>query len=263
MKKKNTDGGRRPAVVAEPVEVEVVPEEKVTALTVATRLPKVKGRTAGERINFLHRLSVQSGKVSIAAAIMAGWELEKARQACQHGAWLDWLERNTALSVQTADRYRSVYRSTVGSMRLAMKDPAGLETRPTVAELETASSNVEAKSLTDLYSQLRLMKRGEGWGGGGRGQGRKAKDVEAELDAIAKSEPLMWGAVKGALDTIMKLEAERDVTARLTTDHLGEMSQVLAMLSERAAKAFARRLGESAEEAIPLEATADLAKRRG
>ncbi len=61
----------------------------------------------------------------------------------------------------------------------------------------------------------------------------------------------------------MKLEAERDVTARLTTDHLGEMSQVLAMLSERAAKAFARRLGESAEEVIPLEATADLAKRRG
>ena len=259
MKKKNTDGGRRPAVAAEPVEVEVVPEEKVTALTVATRLPKVKGRTAGDRINFLHRLSVQSGKVSIAAAILAGWELEKVRSACAHGTWYDWLEKNTKIGCRTADRYRSVYRSTVGAMRAALKEPAGLDVRPTVAELETASSNVEAKSLTDLYGQLKLMKRSESWGGGGRGQGRKVKDVEGQLDAIANSEVLLWASVKGALETLVKLETGKDLANRLTTDHLGEMSQILSGLSENAARAFARRL--ESDGGIPAGDVSDLAER--
>ena len=82
---------RPPHTTPTPIEPESVHEP--TALTVkSTRMPKIKGKTPGQRINFLHRLSVASGKLSIAAGIMAGWELSRAKAKCDHGQWLAWLD---------------------------------------------------------------------------------------------------------------------------------------------------------------------------
>ena len=224
----------------------VVPEViEPTAVTVkATRMPKIKGKTPGQRINFLHRLSVASGKLSIAAGIMAGWELARAKAACDHGQWLAWLDNNTEISPMTATRYMTVYSMTVGAARAALPEPVSADVQPSVAELNEAAANVDAATLNGLYKQLKILKANPEHGGKRDGAGRKAKaeDVAAELEAVAQSEAVVWGGAKGALDTLVRLDAERDMMHRLSDAHLASAAGILADLSDKAAKALEARL---------------------
>ena len=202
--------------------------EKMTALTVMPKMPVVKGKTPGERINFLHNLSIETGKVSIAAAIYAGWELTKVKQACPFGSWLAWLRSHTILSRPTADRYMGVYAATIGAARASAEEPIALEVQPSGEELCEASANVEAKSLTGLYSQLKLLKRPEGHGGKREGAGRKPKkeDVAAKLDEVLESEVATWAIVKAAIDELVRADVEEKLQ-RLSDVHLAEMIQEL------------------------------------
>lgn len=229
----------------EAIDPEIVEE---SALTVTFRMPKVKGKTTGARINFLHKLSVSSGKVSIAAGILAGWELSRARAACDHGQWLTWLENNTEISDRTARNYMEVYAKTLGAARAALPSPVPAETPPSAKEIAAASANVEAKSLSALYAQLRLLKRSENHGGAREGAGRKPKssggveDVAAQLDAVANNPELLWASAKGALETLTKLDTERDFLRRLQDERLAAVVDCLVPLAEKARKLFADRL---------------------
>lgn len=236
----------------EVVEPEVV---EPSALTVAFHLPKIKGKTPGARINFLHRLSVESGKVSIAAGILAGWELARARAACDHGQWLTWLANNTEISPNTARNYMEVYAKTLGAARAALPRPIPAETPPSAKEVAAASANVEAKSLSALYAQLRLLKRNANHGGdrreaaaaNGHHVGRPAKGSgeeqaeAAELDAIANNPALLYAAIRGPLDELWKLHRERDVFARLGTEELAAAQAILHDLAAAAAEALEAR----------------------
>lgn len=217
-----------------------------TALTVSFRLPKIQGKTPGERINFLHKLSVESGKASIAAGILAGWELSKVRQACDHGSWLTWLQKNTEISVQTARNYMTVYAKTLGASRAALPQPVPMETPPTPKEIKAASANAEANSITALYAQLHLIKRNPKHGGSREGAGRKAKAegeeaVAAELEAVGQTPALLWASARGALDTLVKLDHDRDFLSRLTNEQLAAFSETLSPLLEKAASILADR----------------------
>lgn len=231
--------------------------EEPTALTVAFRLPKIQGKTPGARINFLHKLSVESGKVSIAAGILAGWELSRARAACDHGQWLTWLESNTDISPNTARNYMEVYAKTLGAARMALPTPVPAEKPPTSKEVEAASANVEAKSLSALYAQLRLLKRSANHGGDRReaaaangkrvgrhpkgGEGGEAAAEAAELDAIANNPALLYAAIRGPLDQIWKLHSERDVFSRLGLEELANVQTVLRDLADAATGALDAR----------------------
>jgi len=241
MKKKNE------VVVAEPVTPEVV---EPTALTVkSTRMPKIKGKTPGQRINFLHKLSVASGKLSICAGIMAGWELSRAKGKCEHGQWLKWLAANTELSPTTASRYMDVYKATLGAARAALPEPVSADVTPTPAELNEAAANVDAPTLNGLYSQLKILKHNDDHGGKREGAGRKPKDaakaVTDQLDEIANSETLLWADLKGALDTLVKLDAEKDVWRRLSDKHLSSAVEILADMAEKSSKAMMGRMDKS------------------
>ncbi len=227
------------------VEPEIV---EPSALTVSFRLPKIKGKTPGARINFLHRLSVASGKVSIAAGILAGWELARARAACDHGQWLTWLENNTEITAQTARNYMEVYAKTLGAARAALPKPVPAETPPSAKEVAAASANVEAKSLSALYAQLRLLKRSDNHGGAREGAGRKPKaapggkeDVASRLDAAANNPELLWATAKSALDALVQLDADKDFLHRLSDEHLAAVVSCLEPLAEKARKLFADR----------------------
>ena len=240
MKKKNE------VVVAEPVTPEVV---EPTALTVkSTRMPKIKGKTPGQRINFLHKLSVASGKLSICAGIMAGWELSRAKGKCEHGQWLKWLAANTELSPTTASRYMDVYRATLGDARAALPEPISADVAPTPAELNEAAANVDAPTLNGLYSQLKILKHNDDHGGKREGAGRKPKgeadDVSAQLDAVTKMEPVLWASAKGALDTLVKLDAEKDFMRRLSDEHLATVSELLSGLAKKASKLLVGRVAK-------------------
>ena len=229
---------------AKPIEPEVI---EPTALTVkSTRMPRIKGKTPGQRINFLHKLSVASGKLSIAAGIMAGWELSRAREKCEHGQWLKWLAANTEISPMTATRYMDVYHATLATSRAKLPEPISADVQPTPAELNEAAANVDTPTLNGLYSQLKILKHDKNHGGKREGAGRKPKsaDVAAELDAVTKMEPVLWAAAKGALDTICKLDVEKDFMRRLTDDHLATFANILADLSDKASKTFAGRISK-------------------
>lgn len=251
MKKRNPSRAaaqRPPQKSPAPIEPEIVDEP--TALTVkSTRMPKIKGKTPGQRINFLHRLSVASGKLSIAAGIMAGWELTRAKAKCDHGQWLAWLDANTDISPMTATRYMSVYSMTVGAARAALPEPASQDVAPSPAELNEAAANVDAPTLNGLYKQLKILKGNPDHGGKRENAGRhkKGEDVAAELKAVTENEAVWWASAKGALDTLVKLDSERGVFQRLSNDHLATVAGLLADLSKAAAAALEKRLLKEAE----------------
>ena len=87
---------------------------------------------------------------------------------------------------------------------------------------------MEAKSLTGLYSQLKLLKRPEGHGGKREGAGRKPKkeDVAAKLDEVLESEVATWAIVKAAIDELVRADVEEKLQ-RLSDVHLAEMIQEL------------------------------------
>lgn len=155
---------------------------------VAFRLPKIRGKTPGERINFLHELALASARGTIVACILAGWELCKVRQACGHGSWLLWLQKNTKITERTARNYMAVYAKTIGASRATLPQPLPMETPPTPEEIKAASEQVKANGITALYTQLDLVKPNLKHGGARDGAGRKAKaeepsavDVDGEL----------------------------------------------------------------------------------
>lgn len=222
------------------IEPEVV---EPTALTVkSTRMPRIKGKTPGQRINFLHKLSVASGKLSIAAGIMAGWELSRAKEKCEHGQWLKWLAANTEISPMTASRYMDVYKATLGEARAALPEPIPADVAPTPAELNEAAANVDAPTLNGLYSQLKILKHNDDHGGKREGAGRKpkskgeAEEVSAQLDAVVNSPALLIASIREPLSTVYKTWRERDVFARID---LKDLCQVAATLNELASAATA------------------------
>lgn len=202
--------------------------------------------TLGDKANFLHAYSIEAAKRSTAAAILAGWVLSVARESCAHGMWLGWLEKNVNFSKQTATNYMSLYAQTIGARRAAARRPVPLSKEPTMAELEEAAHDVDGKSLSALYKSTRLMAASDGWGGCREGAGckRKDADVAAELEEVAKLEAVIWAATKGALDSLIKLDAERDFLHRLSTDHLSDAASVLADLSKKAAQQLAGRIAK-------------------
>ena len=221
-------------------------EGSTTALTVKlNEIVFPEGvETLGEKANWLHQCSVELSKRSTGAAILAGWVLTVARSTCAHGQWLGWVERNVSFTHKTASNYMSLYAQTLGAQRAAMRRPIALSVEPTIEELGEAAHDVDGKSLSALYKSTRLMATPNNWGGADRGQGRKPKsaDIAAQLDAVAKAEPVMWAAAKGHLDELRKLDVEKDFMHRLTDEHLATVSELLSELAKKASELLVGRI---------------------
>lgn len=176
-------------VPAKPIEPEVVGPTALTVKIGSIDFP-AGVETLGERANFLHTFSVEAGKRSTAAAILAGWCLSLARESCAHGMWLDWLEKNVSFSKQTATNYMTIFAQTVGKARANLRRPIPLSTPPTMEELDAAAHDVNGKSLSALYKSTRLIVHNN-WGGDRREKaeangnvvGRPKKDAGAPLAA--------------------------------------------------------------------------------
>jgi hypothetical protein len=242
MKKKSTEQ-RRAVVPAKPIEPEVV---EPTALTVKVESIDFPAgvETLGEKANFLHAYSIEASKRSTEAAILVGWCLSLARESCAHGLWYPWLEKNVSFTRQTATNYMSLFAQTVGASRAAMRRPIALSVMPTMEELEAAAHDVDGKSLSAIYKSTRLIARSENWGGKDRGQGRKPKgaDVAAELKAVTEHEAVLWASAKGALDTLVQLDSDRDFMNRLSSEHLAAVATRLDELARKSSKLLLLRI---------------------
>ena len=196
--------------------------------------------TPGERINYHVGMAQQHGRQALAHLIIAGWELSKQKQSIGYGGWNEWCDKNLQISRMTADRYITFFHKTVGAAR----GDAAIGKKPTGKELAAATIGMEDKSATRAMIDLGIVKRSEGHGGKRDGAGRKAKgeDVAAELKAVAENEAVIWASAKGSLDNLVQLDSKRGMFQRLTGDHLATVANLLADLSDKAAKALAQRM---------------------
>ena len=137
-----------------------------------------------ERISYYHRLSQEAGKISIMAALAAGVELLRAKAEVEHGMFLSWVKHNCEFSERTAQKYMTLAEGVLAEGELPalleMPEPLRQETLAVTAE------SIDAKSLTQLYLDLGIVRPSPVSMGGARpGAGRPRK---ADLVEIAQTE---------------------------------------------------------------------------
>lgn len=203
---------------------------------------EIAGGTPAERINTYVREAQRHGRIALEYLVKAGWELLIQKQSIGHGGWLLWCKNNLVISDKTADRYIQFYQRTLGDKRSEAR--IAITREPTEKELADATAGMEYKTATQAMVDMGIVKRPEAWGGPGRGQGRKPKDadVASELEAVATMEPVLWASSKGALDTLRRLDVEKDFMHRLSDEHLATVSELLSDLAKKAGELLANRL---------------------
>lgn len=207
------------------------------------------------RANFFHRLSREAGAVAIRAALAAGVELLEARRELA-GGFVKWVQAKCAFGVATAYRYIQLAEATLPEAAV----PALLEgsDEDRTRAVEEAASAADSRTLTDLYADLGIVRRTPSRMGGRRNEaaeanghrvGRPPKDakaeaeaVAAEIEAAANAPALLWASARGALDTLVKLDSEKDFLRRIGDDELATAAGLLADLSRKAAEILAPRL---------------------
>lgn len=204
---------------------------------------EIAGGTPAERINTYVREAQRHGRIALEYLVKAGWELLIQKQSIGHGGWLAWCKNNLCISNDTADRYIQFYQRTLGDKRSEAR--IAITREPTKKELADATAGMEYKTATQAMVDMGIVKRPAAWGGAGRGQGRKPKDnadVVSELEAVATMEPVLWASSKGALDTLRRLDVEKDFMRRLSDEHLATVSELLSDLAKKAGELLANRL---------------------
>lgn len=200
---------------------------------------------AASRIKFHLQEARSHGRAAIAHIIEAGHELAIQKKLLGFGQWSAWCEEKIAISQKTADRYIATFERTVGVLRSEQGVP--LEKKILKKELEAATVGLEQKSATQAMIEMGIVKRSASWGGSREGAGRKAKSesetVAEKLEAIAQNETLLWSALKGALDTLVKMDAEKDIWNRLDDNHLATAVGILAEVAKKSSETMMNRIG--------------------
>ena len=230
----------------QPVKPAAVVPEVVQPSALAVRgvaLEAPASSTPAECISFDLGMAKSHATASICYLARAGWRLALERQGMAHGAWIDFCQNHVGISVETARRYIMFFQETVGKFRTNHGLPA-MVTELTDKMIAAATADIESKTATGAMIELGVMRRPPGHGGARPGAGRKPKDadVAAQLEKVATLEPALWASSKGAIDTLVQLDAERDVFRRLSDDHLAQVSGILADLSKKAADILMQRI---------------------
>ena len=202
-----------------------------------------KSADAAERIRFHIHEAQAHGRCAIAHIIEAGWELALQKQVLGYGQWSAWCEEKLSIARPTADRYIAAFQRTVGALRASQRIP--LDKKLLKKELEAATVGMEEKTARQAMIEMGIVKPTAGHGGKREGAGRKASgdSVAAQLDEIAKNEMLIWQSLKGALDTLVRLDAESDAWRRLSDEHLSSAVAILADVAKKSSDIFTSRLG--------------------
>ena len=199
---------------------------------------------AAERIRFHIHEAQAHGRCAIAHIIEAGWELALQKQMLGYGQWASWCEQKLSIARPTADRYIAAFQRTVGAFRASQRIP--LDKKLLKKELEAATVGMEEKTARQAMIEMGIVKPTAGHGGKREGAGHPKKDnsVEAQLDEIAKNEMLIWQSLKGALDTLVRLDAESDAWRRLSDDHLSHAVSILADVAKKSSETLMSRMGQ-------------------
>ena len=128
------------------------------------------------------------GRISLAHAVAAGWELACQKARIGWGGWGRWCRQELGFSQDTAERYIALFRETVGAAREAIgfADESPL----TRDEVEKATAGMEDKTATGAMVALGIIRRDPNRGGdrrkeaaaNGKKVGRPAKNPDLSED---------------------------------------------------------------------------------
>lgn len=141
------------------------------------------------RIAFYHGLATSAARVSVMAAIAAGVELHRAKAEAEHGMFLSWVSKNCEFAERTARNYMSLAEGVLGDRLPALVEANSRA--PAVALIEARASATEARTLTELYAEMGIVRKGAGLGGRRAGAGRpKAREnlTPDEIEARARQD---------------------------------------------------------------------------
>lgn len=156
-------------------------EFKATEISIIQ--PNASLDSAG-RITYYHRVTMEAGKVSIAAALMAALELYRVKNERQ-GDFVDWCKANLPFSPATAYRYLTVLEKSFGNKGLIYDLCHDTEVNQ-LAAVYKYTNYTNYQSLYQLYNGEGIVKKSK-LGGAGRGQGRKRKQSAEELAKHAEA----------------------------------------------------------------------------
>lgn len=187
-------------------------EFKATEISIIQ--PNASLDSAG-RITYYHRVTMEAGKVSIAAALMAALELYRVKNERQ-GDFIEWCKANLPFSYSTANRYLTVLEKSFGNRSLIYDLSHDTEVNK-LAAVYKYTNYTNYQSLYQLYNGEGIVKKSK-MGGSRQGAGRPSKQSAEELAEQAD-------AVSNALTA----EATRDCVAQLyvlgiTQGGFGEMN---------------------------------------
>ena len=176
-------------IVAEPIVPEVVDQQDGKVKTyepwkddnftpdlITIKLPKKSLDPAG-RINYFHHLTMEAGKVSIAAALMTGLELYRIR-AERRGNYKEWVESNLPFSYKTANRYTDALEKTLGKGNLLYDLAHDTEVRQ-LGVVYKYTNRTEYKSLYQLYYGEGIVKKS-------KLGGSRVKEAEANGKTVGR-----------------------------------------------------------------------------
>lgn len=141
------------------------------------------------RIAFYHGLATSAARVSVMAAIAAGVELHRAKAEAEHGMFLSWVSKNCEFAERTARNYMSLAEGVLGDRLPVLVAASGRAMAPALIEKHAAET--EARSLTELYADMGIVRRTAGLGGRRAGAGRpKAREnlTPDEIEARARQD---------------------------------------------------------------------------
>lgn len=216
--------------------------------------------TAAARITEWDAIAKHHASQAVQLALSIGAVLIAVRDRLPHGAFMAWVStRCGGVSYQTARNYMRLAEAAIAQGGAPAGGPDGdgeiIEGEATVGDAPAAPSSsvprpssfqIDERSLSQLYLDYGIVRRPQKWGGARPNSGRPpkgaAEEVAKELDAAANSEALLWSAAGGAIDTLSKLDAEKDFLHRLADEHLADASKSLSVLSKKAGEILAGRL---------------------
>lgn len=176
-------------IVAEPIVPEVVDQQDGKVKTyepwkddnftpdlITIKLPKKSLDPAG-RINYFHHLTMEAGKVSIAAALMTGLELYRIKSE-RRGDYKAWISANLPFSYATANRYTDALESTLGTGNLLYDLAHDTEVRQ-LGVVYKYTNRTEYKSLYQLYYGEGIVKKS-------KLGGSRVKEAEANGKTVGR-----------------------------------------------------------------------------
>ena len=247
-------------IVAKPIVPEVVDQQDGKVKTyepwkddnftpdlITIKLPKKSLDPAG-RINYFHHLTMEAGKVSIAAALMTGLELYRIRSE-RRGDYKAWIAANLPFSYATANRYTDALESTLGTGNLLYDLAHDTEVRQ-LGVVYKYTNRTEYRSLYQLYYGEGIVKKSKLGGSrvkeaeaNGKTVGRPRKDEMREAVQGAITDPARcFEEVDGHLTSIYEICVTKNGFGVMSRENLKKSINTLKLLLTKANEV--NRVGE-------------------